>query len=66
MMGQSPMIYRSSAPMCQMYYAEALEKDGTFGEVAKAAWAEAEGDWNRYGGEDLPTFSSNKTPASPS
>ena len=38
MMGQSPLIYRSSAPMCQMYYADALEKDGTFGEVAKKAW----------------------------
>ena len=24
-----------------MYYSDALEKDGTFGEVAKTAWAEA-------------------------
>ena len=41
MMGQSPLIYRSSAPMCQMNYAEAMEKDGVFGEVAKKAWADA-------------------------
>ena len=41
--------------MCQMYYAEALEKDGTFGEVAKSAWATAAADWHRYGSEDIPT-----------
>ena len=32
MMGTSPLIFRSNGPMCQMNYAEALEKDGTFGE----------------------------------
>ena len=41
MMGKSPLIYRSSGPMCQMSYAEYLEKDGTFGEVAKGAWVGA-------------------------
>jgi len=55
MMGQSPLIYRSSAPMCQMYYADAVENDGTFGEVAKNAWASAAAEWRRYGNEDLPT-----------
>jgi len=55
MMGKSPLIYRSSAPMCQMYYGEALEKDGTFGEVAKGAWATAAAEWSRYGNEDIPT-----------
>jgi hypothetical protein len=54
-MGQSPLIYRSSGPLCQMYYADGLEKDGTFGEVAKGAWATAAGDWDRYGDEDIPT-----------
>ena len=55
MMGQSPLIYRSSGPMCQMNYAEALEKDGTFGEVAKGAWVDAADEWHRYGDEDIPT-----------
>jgi len=55
MMGKSPLLYRSNAPMCQMYYAEYLEKDGTFGEVAKGAWATAGREWNRYGGEEIPT-----------
>jgi hypothetical protein len=54
-MGQSPLIYRSSAPMCQMNYAEAVEKDGIFGEVAQKAWADASTDWHRYGGEDIPS-----------
>ena len=55
MMGKSPLIYRSSGPMCQMYYADGLEKDGTFGEVAKRAWAAAAADWHRYGDKDIPT-----------
>ena len=55
MMGQSPLIYRSSAPMCQMNYAEAIEKDGVFGEVAKKAWADASSEWRRYGSEDIPS-----------
>ncbi len=55
MTGQSPLIYRASAPMCQMYYADALEKDGTFGEVARAAWLVAATDFHNYGDEDIPT-----------
>jgi hypothetical protein len=53
--GQSPLIYRSSAPMCQMNYADAVEKDGAFGEVAKYAWLKAREDWRRYGDEDIMT-----------
>ena len=49
------MIYLSSAPMCQMYYAQALETDGTFGEVAKRAWARAAKDWKQYSEEEIPT-----------
>ena len=45
--GQSPLISYSSAPMCQMNYAEAMEKDGTFGEVAKGTWATAANEWPR-------------------
>ena len=55
MMGQSPLIYRSSAPMCQMNYAEAMEKDGVFGEVAQKAWADASSEWRRYGSENIPS-----------
>jgi len=55
MMGQSPLIYRSSAPMCRMNYAEALEKDGVFGDVAQEAWADASAEWHHYGSEDVPS-----------
>lgn len=55
MLGKSPLIFRSSAPMCQMSYAEYLEKDGTFGEVAKSAWVGASQQWHRYGSEEIPT-----------
>jgi len=60
MMGKSPLIFRSNAPMCQMSYAEAIEKDGAFGEVARRAWANATDEWRRYGAKDLP--SSFRTP----
>ena len=68
MMGKSPLIFRSDAPMCQMSYAEAIEKDGTFGQDAKViekdgssgqnakqAWANATDEWRRYGAKDIPT-----------
>ncbi|MBN1393730.1 MAG: hypothetical protein JW959_01680 [Pirellulales bacterium] len=55
MLAKSPLIYRSSAPMCQMDYADALEEDGVFGQRAKAAWNEAAKDWRKYGEEPLPT-----------
>jgi hypothetical protein len=55
MMGKSPLLYHSNAPMCQMNYSEYLEKDGTFGEVARRAWATAAAEWRRYANEDIPT-----------
>ena len=62
MLGKSPLIYRSSGPMCQMSYAEYLEKDGTFGEVAKGAWVGAGQEWQRYASEEIPTsFKDEKT-----
>ena len=64
MMGKGPLIYRSSAPMCQMSYADNLEKDGTFGEVAKGAWVDAADEWHRYGDEDIPTSWSTRKPRS--
>jgi hypothetical protein len=62
MMNKSPLIYRANAPMCQMSYAEALEKDGTFGEVARGAWKTAGDEWRRYGNEDILTsFRNDRT-----
>ena len=52
--GDSPLIFRSKAPMCQMNYAESIEKDGVFGEKARKAWADAFDDWEEYGEQDIP------------
>jgi len=55
MKGLSPLVFRSDAPMCQMNYAEALENDGTFGEVARRAWMKAAAEWKQYGSLDIPS-----------
>ena len=53
--GTSPLLFRSEAPMCQMNYADALEKDGVFGEKAKTEWKRAGKEWEDYGKLDIPT-----------
>ncbi|MCX7426017.1 MAG: hypothetical protein NTW96_10415 [Planctomycetia bacterium] len=53
--GTSPLLFRSEAPMCQMNYADALEKDGVFGEKAKTQWKRAGKEWEDYGKLDIPT-----------
>lgn len=55
MKGKSPLIYRSSAPMSQMNYADALLDDGRFGGVTQLAWQDAVMEWNEYGEIDIPT-----------
>jgi hypothetical protein len=65
MLGKGPLIFRSNGPMCQMYFAEYLEKDGTFGEVAKRAWVDAGNDWKQYGNEEIPTSWTDDTTQEP-
>jgi tetratricopeptide (TPR) repeat protein len=48
-------LFRSEAPMCQMNYADALEKDGVFGERAETEWRRAGKEWEDYGKLDIPT-----------
>ncbi|MGW8258405.1 MAG: hypothetical protein ACWGMZ_13045, partial [Thermoguttaceae bacterium] len=52
--GKPPLIYLSNPTMCQMYYAIALEEDGSFGEVARRAWKTAEHEWHNYGSLSIP------------
>jgi hypothetical protein len=52
--GTSPLMYHSGGPLCQMYYADRMEKEGTFGEVAKGAWEAASKDWHDYGEKRIP------------
>ena len=53
--GNSPLIFRSEAPMCLMNYSDALEADGTFGAKAQAAWNDAFEKWEEYGRVEIPT-----------
>ena len=53
--GTNPVTFHSNPAMCLINYADALEEDGTFGEVAKTAWKKAEAAWHAYGTRDLPT-----------
>lgn len=45
----TPVLFYSRAPMCQMNYADALEKDGQFGDKARSAFAKASEDWVNFG-----------------
>ncbi len=55
MMGKPAFLYEANPALSLMYHGEAVEKDGTFGEVAKRAWAEAGKEWHRYGDKDIAT-----------
>jgi hypothetical protein len=50
----SPVILFSESAMCQFHYAEAIEREGCFGETAKAAWREGEVCWRAFGDRLLP------------
>ncbi|MBN2021856.1 MAG: hypothetical protein JW809_03605 [Pirellulales bacterium] len=52
--GISPLVFRSYSPKCQINYAEAIEKDGTFGERAQLQWQQADKDWTAFGKLDIP------------
>jgi len=52
---QTPLLFYSDRPMCQMNYAQFLEKDGVFGEKARVAWREAAREWvEEFGSRELP------------
>jgi hypothetical protein len=53
--GESPLLFYSHPVMCLMDYAEALEEEGTFGEVAKNAWRRAAESWTDFSNRDLPS-----------
>jgi hypothetical protein len=58
--GTSQLLFHSEAPMCQMNYSAALEKDGTFGEKARRAWVLAARNWSDYGKLPIPSSKGEK------
>ncbi len=55
--GERPVLFYSHPVMCLVNYAEDLEEEGTFGEVAKNAWKKAADAWSELSNRDLPTLS---------
>jgi hypothetical protein len=53
--GESPLLFYSHPVMCLINYAEAIEEEGTFGEVAKDAWRKAAASWAEFSNRDMPT-----------
>ena len=53
--GTSPLVFHSYPAMGLINYAEAIEDDGTYGEVAKNAWRKARTGWRDFGDRDMPT-----------
>lgn len=50
---KSSLHFYSGSPMSLINGAEAIEKDGTFGQRAKTAWEDAFAAWTSYGNRDL-------------
>ncbi len=53
--GKSPLIFHSDRPKSFMNHAEAIEEEGHFGEVARAAWADGHREWMEYGDREIPS-----------
>ena len=51
--GHGDFIFR--CPDLPVYYADNLEKDGTFGQVAQRAWQNAENEWHAFGERPIDT-----------
>jgi hypothetical protein len=49
----APVLFYRCAPMCQMSFAEAVEKDGFFGEKAMLAWKRAQEEWHQFGSRQI-------------
>lgn len=50
---KNPTLFYSDPGRSQINYSEAIEKEGTFGEKAKSAWASASRLWTAFGKRDL-------------
>ncbi|MBM3998598.1 MAG: IRE (iron responsive element) [Planctomycetes bacterium] len=53
--GKSPLVFHSDRPKAYMNHAEAIETEGHFGEVARAAWADGLREWTAFGSREIPS-----------
>ncbi len=52
--GRTELIFQMYPALWQSNYADWLERDGKFGEIARKAWATASEDWRLYGERPIP------------
>jgi hypothetical protein len=55
----TPVLFYSEPSMCQVNYAEAIEKEGVFGEKAQLAWDKAAHDFAVFAGREIKTSDPN-------
>lgn len=53
LIGMGDFQFFASAPMSQFNYAEAIETEGTFGEVARVAWEDGSREFTDYGNRQM-------------
>ena len=58
--GRSELLFFSLAPMSLMNYSDAIEEEGTFGEVAQLAWRRAGDGWKEYSEREIAHTSGTK------
>lgn len=49
----NPAVFYSKRPLCQIDYADSLEKDGIFEEKTRRAWKGACDQWDEFGARDI-------------
>ena len=53
--GKNPLVFHSDAGKALIRYADAIEEEGIFDDVARLAWQRAEQRWLKYGQRPIPT-----------
>ncbi|HEX4144887.1 MAG TPA: hypothetical protein VHY91_15390 [Pirellulales bacterium] len=53
--GITPLVFHSYPSMALIDYTEAIEDEGTFGEVAKNSWRKSQQSWQQFGDREVPT-----------
>lgn len=53
--GKNPLVFHSDSAKALIRYADAIEEEGMFEEVARIAWRNAYDRWMQYGNREIPT-----------
>ena len=53
--GKNPLVFHSDSAKALIRYADAIEEEGKFGDIARIAWERAYARWTQYGNREIPT-----------